>query len=377
LKRPTNLQEDSMNVPFLDLKRQYFSIKEELDQAVFGVLSHTGFIMGPEVKTFEQKTAEYCGVKSAVGVASGTDALLLSLRACGVGLGDEVITTSFTFFATAGVITRLGAVPVYVDIDPDTYNIDPGKIEKKITSKTKVIMPVHLYGQCADMDPIMAIANKHNLKVVEDAAQAIGAKYKGKRAGSMGHLGCFSFFPSKNLGAAGDGGMIVTDDPKMDDLLRMLRVHGAKPKYYHSIVGYNSRLDTLQAAILNVKLKYLDGWTEKRREHAKIYNQAFKEQRIITPKEEDFNYHIYNQYTIGVKNRDKLREALKEKQIGHDVYYPVPLHLQECYKHLGYKEGDLPVTEQKAREVVSIPIYPELTAEEQEYIIDTVKTTVH
>jgi dTDP-4-amino-4,6-dideoxygalactose transaminase len=365
-----------MNVPFLDLKRQYASIKEELDQAVFGVLSHTGFIMGPEVKTFEQKTAEYCGIKSAVGVASGTDALLLSLRACGVGQGDEVITTSFTFFATAGVITRLGAVPVYVDIDPDTYNIDPGKIEKRITSKTKVIMPVHLYGQCADMDPIMAIANKHNLKVVEDAAQAIGSKYKGKRAGSMGHLGCFSFFPSKNLGAAGDGGMIVTDDPKMDELLRMLRVHGAKPKYYHSIVGYNSRLDTLQAAILNVKLKYLDGWTEKRREHAETYNQAFKNQGIVTPKEEDFNYHIYNQYTIGVKNRDKLREALKEKQIGHDVYYPVPLHLQECYKHLGYKEGDLPVTEQKAKEVISIPIYPELTAEEQEYVIHTVKAAV-
>jgi dTDP-4-amino-4,6-dideoxygalactose transaminase len=365
-----------MNVAFLDLKRQYAYIKEELDQAVFGVLAHAKFIMGPEVKAFEEQVAQYCGAKSAVGVASGTDALLLSLRACGVGQGDEVITTSFTFFATAGVITRLGAVPVYADIDPDTYNIDPGKIEKKITPKTKVIMPVHLYGQCADMDPIMTIANKHNLKVVEDAAQAIGAKYKGKRAGTLGHFGCFSFFPSKNLGAAGDGGMIVTDDPKMDELLRMLRMHGAKPKYYHSIVGYNSRLDTLQAAILNVKLKYLDGWTEKRREHTEVYNQAFKNQGITTPKEEDFNYHIYNQYTIGVKNRDRLRETLKEKQIGHDVYYPVPLHLQECYKHLGYKEGDLPVTEQKAKEVVSIPIYPELTAEEQEYVIDTVKATV-
>jgi dTDP-4-amino-4,6-dideoxygalactose transaminase len=365
-----------MNVAFLDLKRQYAPIKEELDQAVFGVLAHAKFIMGPEVKAFEEQVAQYCGTKSAVGVASGTDALLLSLRACGVGPGDEVITTSFTFFATAGVITRLGAVPVYVDIDPDTYNIDPVKIEKKITPKTKVIMPVHLYGQCADMDPIMAIADKHNLKVVEDAAQAIGSKYKGKRAGTLGHFGCFSFFPSKNLGAAGDGGMIVTDDPKMDELLRMLRVHGAKPKYYHSIVGYNSRLDTLQAAILNVKLKYLDGWTEKRREHAETYNKAFKNQGIVTPKEEDFNYHIYNQYTIGVKNRDKLREALKEKQIGHDVYYPVPLHLQECYKHMGYKEEDLPVTEQKAKEVISIPIYPELTAEEQEYVIHTVKAAV-
>jgi dTDP-4-amino-4,6-dideoxygalactose transaminase len=365
-----------MNVPFLDLKRQYASIKEELDQAVFGVLSHTKFVMGPEVKEFEEKAAQYCGTRSAVGVASGTDALLLSMRACGVGPGDEVITTGFTFFATAGVITRLGATPVYADIDPDTYNIDPHQIEKKITDKTKVIMPVHLYGQCADMDPIMQIANKHDLKVVEDAAQAIGAKYKGKKAGSLGHFGCFSFFPSKNLGAAGDGGMIVTSDPKMDELLRMLRVHGAKPKYYHSIVGYNSRLDTLQAAILGVKLKYLDRWTEKRRGHAEVYNQAFADSDVVTPKEEEFNYHIFHQYTIAVKNRDKLREILKEKGIGHDVYYPVPLHLQECYKHLGYREGDLPVTEQKAGEVVSIPIYPELTAEEQKFVIQTVKSAV-
>jgi len=365
-----------MNVAFLDLKRQYASIKEELDQAVFDVLAHAKFIMGPEVKTFEEKVAEYCETKSAVGVASGTDALLLSLRACGVGPGDEVITTGFSFFATAGVITRLGATPVYVDIDPDTYNIDPGQIEKKITSKTKAIMPVHLYGQCADMDPIMEIAKRHNLKVVEDAAQAIGSKYKGKKAGSLGHFGCFSFFPSKNLGAAGDGGMVVTNDPEMADLLRMLRVHGAKPKYYHSIVGYNSRLDTIQAAILGVKLKYLDGWTQKRREHAQVYDDAFKDSSITTPKEENFNYHIYHQYTIAVKNRDKLREVLKENQIGHDVYYPVPLHLQECYKSLGYKEGDLPVIEAKSREVVSIPIYPELTADEQNYVIQTIKGAV-
>jgi dTDP-4-amino-4,6-dideoxygalactose transaminase len=365
-----------MNVAFLDLKRQYASIKEEMDQAIANVMSHARFIMGPEVKAFEEKVAEYCGVKSAVGVASGTDALLLSLRACGVGPGDEVITTGFSFFATAGVITRLGATPVYVDIDPETYNIDPARIEEKITSKTKAMMPVHLYGQCADMDPINKIAEKHNLKVVEDAAQAIGSKYKGKKAGSLGHFGCFSFFPSKNLGAAGDGGMVVTNDEKMTELLRMLRVHGAKPKYYHSIVGYNSRLDTLQAAILSVKLKYLDGWTEKRREHAEVYNQTFKGTGIVTPKEEDFNYHIYHQYTIAVKSRDGLREVLKEKQIGHDVYYPVPLHLQECYKHLGYKEGDLPVTDQKSREVISIPIYPELTAEEQNYVIETVKGAV-
>ncbi|NIM99182.1 MAG: aminotransferase class V-fold PLP-dependent enzyme, partial [candidate division Zixibacteria bacterium] len=350
-----------MNVPLLDLKRQYNSIKEELDQAVFSVLSHTRFIMGPDVKAFEEKAAEYCGSKFAVGVASGTDALLLSLRACGVGPGDEVITSTFTYFATAGAITRLGATPVFVDIDPDTYNLDPGKIENRITPQTKAIIPVHLYGQCADMDPIMEIAKKHNLKVVEDAAQAIGAKYKGKKAGTMGHFGCFSFFPSKNLGAAGDGGMITTDDEEIAELLRILRVHGAKPKYYHALVGYNSRLDTIQAAILSVKLKYLDEWTEKRREHAQVYNAAFRDSDIITPKEEDFNYHIYHQYTIAVKDRDKLRRVLKEKQIGHEIYYPVPLHLQECYRFLGYKEGDLPVAERKAKEVISLPIYPELT----------------
>ncbi len=365
-----------MNVAFLDIKRQYASIKEELDQAVFSVLSHAKFIMGPEVKAFEEQVAKYCGTKFAIGVASGTDALLLSLRACGVGPGDEVITTGFSFFATAGVITRLGAIPVYVDIDPDTYNIAPDKIEEKITPKTKAIMPVHLFGQCADMDPIMEIAKKHNLKVVEDAAQAIGSEYKGKKAGNLSDSGCLSFFPSKNLGAAGDGGMVVTHDPKMAELVRILRVHGAKPKYYHSIVGYNSRLDTLQAAILSVKLKYLDGWTQKRREHADVYNAAFKDLDIITPKEEDFNYHIYNQYTIALKNRDRLREFLKENQIGHDVYYPVPLHLQECYKSLGYKEGDLPVIERKAREVVSIPVYPELAEEEQSFVIETIKKAV-
>lgn len=365
-----------MQVPLLDLKRQYRSIKNELDQAVLSVLADTKFIMGPEVKSFEEKIAEYCGSKFAIGVASGTDALLLALKACGVESGDEVITTPFSFFATAGVITRLGATPVFVDIDPDSYNIAPDLIEKKITSKTKAIVPVHLYGQCADMDPINQIAKKHDLKVVEDAAQAIGAKYKGKKAGTLGDFGCFSFFPSKNLGAAGDGGMVVTDNPEMADLVRILRVHGAKPKYYHSIVGYNSRLDTLQAAILSVKLRYLDGWTAKRREHVSAYNSAFKGLNLITPKEEDFNYHIYHQYTIAVKNREKLSAVLKENQIGHEVYYPVPLHLQKCYQSLGYKEGDLPVAERKAREVISLPIYPELTVEEQNFVIENVKKTV-
>ena len=362
-----------MKVPFLDLKRQYSAIKKEMDEAVFSVLSNTQFILGPEVKSLEEKIASYCRTKFAIGVASGTDALLLSLRACGVKMGDEVITTGFSFFASAGVISRLGANPVFVDIDPETYNINPDQIEKKITPKTKAIMPVHLFGQCADMDPIIEVARKHNLKVIEDAAQAIGAEYKGKKAGAIGDFGCFSFFPSKNLGGAGDGGMVTANDPEMAEVVRVLRVHGSKPKYYHSTIGYNSRLDTLQAAILSVKLKYLDDWTKKRREHAEAYNSAFKDLDMITPKEENFNYHIYNQYTIAVKNRDELRNYLKEKQIGHDTYYPVPLHLQECYKFLGYKKGDLPISEKKAEEVVSIPIYPELTEEEQEYVISTIK----
>jgi dTDP-4-amino-4,6-dideoxygalactose transaminase len=362
-----------MKVPFLDLKRQYGAIKKEMDEAVFSVLSNTQFILGPEVKSLEEKIAVYCGTKFAIGVASGTDALLLSLRACGVKSGDEVITTGFSFFASAGVISRLGANPIFVDIDPETYNINPDQIEKKVTPKTKAIMPVYLFGQCANMDPIMEVARKHNLKVIEDAAQAIGAEYKGKKAGAIGEFGCFSFFPSKNLGGAGDGGMVVTNDPELAEMVRILRVHGSKPKYYHSTIGYNSRLDTIQAAILSVKLKYLDDWTKKRREHAEVYNSAFKDLDMITPKEENFNYHIYNQYTIAVKNRDELRNYLKEKQIGHDTYYPVPLHLQECYKFLGYKKGDLPVSEKKAEEVVSIPIYPELTEEEQEYVISTIK----
>jgi len=365
-----------MKVPFLDLKRQYATIKKEIDEAVFSVLSNTRFILGPEVKSLEEKVAAYCGTKFAIGVASGTDALLLSLRACEVKSGDEVITASFSFFASAGVISRLGANPVFVDIDAETYNINPNEIEKKITKKTKAIMPVHLFGQCADMDPIMDIAKRNNVKVVEDAAQAIGAEYKGRKAGTIGDFGCFSFFPSKNLGGAGDGGMVVTNDPEMAEMIRILRVHGSKPKYYHSTIGYNSRLDTIQAAILGVKLDHLDDWSKKRRKHAKVYDSAFKDLDMVTPKEESFNYHIYNQYTVAVKNRDELRKYLKEKEIGHDSYYPVPLHLQECYRFLGYKKGGLPVSEEKAEEVVSIPIYPELTEEEQEYVISTIKEFV-
>jgi dTDP-4-amino-4,6-dideoxygalactose transaminase len=271
------------------------------------------------------------------------------------------------------VISNLKAKPVFVDIDPLTYNIDPKQIEKRITKKTKAIMPIHLFGQCADMDPLLQIAKKHNVKVVEDAAQSIGAKYKGKKAGSIGDAGCFSFYPSKNLGAAGDGGMVVTNDPELAEKIRLLRVHGSKTKYFHSMVGYNSRLDTLQAAILKVKLKYLDSWHEKRRENATYYDRAFKELNLVTPKAESFNYHIYNQYTIAVKDRDKLKEHLSTNQTGFDTYYPLPLHLQKCFEDLGYKKGDLPNAEKKAAEVLSLPIYPWLSKEEQDFVVEKVK----
>jgi dTDP-4-amino-4,6-dideoxygalactose transaminase len=361
-----------MKVPLLDLKREYASIREEIDKAVFEVLNHTQFVLGPEVKSLEEKIARYCETKYAIGVASGTDALLLSLRAVGVEPGDEVITSTFSFFASAGVIANLKAIPVFVDIDPFTYNLDPEQIEKKINRKTKAIIPVHLFGQCAEMNPILEVASRYDLKVVEDAAQAIGAKYKGKKSGSMGDTGCFSFYPSKNLGGAGDGGMIVTNDPDLAEKLRLLRTHGSKNKYFHSTVGFNSRLDTLQAAILRVKLKYLDSWHETRRKNAAYYDKSFKGMNLITPKAESYNYHIYNQYTIAVKNRDKLKEHLAQNQIGYDTYYPLPLHLQKCFEDLGYKNGDLPNSENKALEVISLPIYPGLTKEEQDFVIEKI-----
>jgi len=362
-----------MKVPLLDLTRQYRTIEGEIDQAVHKVLNHGLFILGPEVKNFEEKVTQYCGTKFAIGVASGTDALLLSLKAIGVGFGDEVIVPSFTFYATAGVVTRLGAKVAFVDVNPSTYNIDPTLIEKKITKKTKAIIPVHLFGQCADMDPIMQIARKHNLKVIEDAAQAISAKYEGRKAGSLGDLGCFSFFPSKNLGGAGDGGMVVTDDADLAGKIELLRKLGAQRKYFHQVIGYNSRLDTLQAAVLEVKLKYLDEWSKKRREHAEIYNEAFGNLNIVTPKEESRNYHIYNQYTIALKNRNGLEEHLTKNEIGHDIYYPLPMHLQECYKDLGYKVGDLPLSEKCSKEVISLPVFPELTRDEQSFVIAKVE----
>ena len=363
-----------MPVPLLDLSRQYEYLKPELDKAVVKVLTHGGFILGPEVRELEEKLAELCQVKYAAGVASGTDALLLALHACGVRPGDEVITTDFSFFATAGVISRLGAIPVLVDIEPDTYNIDPNLIEAAVTSKTKAIVPVHLFGQLADMDPIMEIARKHRLKVIEDAAQAIGAEYKGRPAGSIGDYGCFSFYPSKNLGAGGDGGLIVCDSDENIDLLRILRVHGAKPKYYHQIIGYNSRLATMQAAVLLVKLPYLRQWSEKRIEHAKIYDEAFRGVDAVTcPVVKDYStFHIYNQYTIAVEDRERLMAALKEKAIGFEIYYPVPFHKQECFAYLGCDPKNFFNSARAADRVISLPIYPEMTQTEQAEVIDAV-----
>ena len=363
-----------MAVPLLDMKRQYAAIKDKLDEAVHRVLDHGLFILGPEVKELEKKIAELCAVSYGVGVASGTDALLLSLRAAGVKPGDEVITSDYSFFASAGVVSRLGARPVFVDIEEDTYNIDPAQIEAAISPKTRAIMPVHLFGQTADMDPIMELARKSGLIVVEDAAQAIGAEYKGKKAGSISEFGCFSFYPTKNLGAAGDGGMVVTDNEARAEKLRMLRMHGWKKKYFPEIIGYNSRLDSLQAAVLLVKLEYLKGWTEKRREHARKYDAAFAGTSIKIPIARDYAYHIYNQYTISVGNRHELLGNLKEKSIGHDIYYPMPFHLLECYRDLPYGKGDFPVSEKAAASVVSIPVYPELSEAEQEEVIEVVKS---
>ncbi len=361
-----------MKIPQLDLVTQYKSIKNEIDDAILDVLEKGHFIIGENVKKIEESIASFVGVKHAIGVASGTDALLISLMAIGIKPGDEVITTPFTFFATAGSIARLYAKPVFVDIDPKTYNIDPNKLEemlkKRYSSKMKAIIPVHLYGQCADMDPILELAKKYNLKVIEDAAQSLGATYKGKQSGSMGDFGTFSFFPTKNLGAYGDGGMIVTNDDELAKKARILRVHGAKPKYYHSVVGLNSRLDEIQAAVLNVKFKYLPKWIEQKRKVAEVYNKLFVEGlsgRVVTPYEAPYNYHTYHQYTIRVSadKRDNLRAYLKEQGIGTSVYYPLPLHLQKCFNYLGYKEGDFPESEKASKEVLSLPMYPEISNE--------------
>lgn len=366
------VEETMQKVPLLDLKAQYLSIKDEIDAAIKRVIESQRFILGPEVEALEREVADYCGCKHGIGVSSGTDALLVSLMALGIGPGDEVITTPFTFFATVGSIMRLGATPVFADIDPDTFNIDPEQIRKAVTANTKAILPVHLFGQAAEMDPILEIAQEHGIPVVEDAAQAIGAEYRGRRAGSMGTLGCFSFFPSKNLGAFGDGGMITTDNDELAEKIRIIRNQGAKPKYFHKIVGGNFRLDAIQAAILRVKLRHLDSWTEKRIQNAAYYTKGLQDAglvadgKVIPPKIVQ-SRHIFNQYVIRVKNRDGLKAHLKENGIDTEIYYPKAMHLQECMKHLA--APSLPESEAAADEVLALPIYPELGTEHLEYAL--------
>ena len=362
-------------VPLLDLGRQYAPLKEELDAAVLRVMAHGRFINGPEVAEFEKATAGYVGAKHAIGVASGTDALLIALRALGVGPDTEVMPT-FTFFATAGTVHNLGAKPVFVDIDPDTYNLDPACIEAVISNRTRAIMPVHLFGQCADMTPLLKVADAHGIPVVEDAAQALSASYGERMAGTLGKLGCFSFFPTKNLGCLGDGGLIVTDDDELNELIRKLKAHGAKPKYYHQLVGYNSRLDTIHAAALLVKLPHLDAWSRHRRVNAARYDELLADAPVRRPTDAGRGYHIYNQYTIELDRRDEFREHLRSRNVGHEVYYPVPLHRQACFAHLGYSEGDFPVSERAVGRVCALPIFPELTPDEQEYVVQAVKDFV-
>ncbi|MCK4649033.1 DegT/DnrJ/EryC1/StrS family aminotransferase [bacterium] len=380
-----------MRIPLVDLKSQYEEIKKEIQEAINRVLDNTAFILGEEVTKFEEEFAKFCGAKYGIGTSSGTSALHLALLSLGIGEGDEVITTPYTFTATVETIIHSGAKPVFIDIHPRNYNVDLQKLEEfikkrcKISSKTgqlanrltgklvKAIIPVHLYGQPCDLDPILELAEEYNLKVIEDACQAHGGEYKGKRVGSIGDVGCFSFYPGKNLGAYGDGGMVVTNDEKIANKIRCLRDHGRREKYEHLIVGYNYRLDALQAAILRVKLKYLDEWNEKRRKNASIYNELLKDLDIVIPYEEEYVKHVYHLYVIRTKERDEVYKFLQKKGIACGIHYPLPLHLQKAYRYLGYKEGDFPVAEECAREVISLPIYPELKREEIEYIVKTLK----
>lgn len=361
-----------MQVPLLDLKAQYATIKEDVLRQINKVLDSQRCIGGPKIEELERQIADLSNCKYAVGVSSGTDALLASLMSLGIGPGDEVITTPFTFFATAGSIARVGARPVFVDIDPVTYNIDPTRIEAVVTNRTKAIMPVHLFGQMADMDPIMEIAGRSSLAVIEDAAQAISSTYKGKKAGSIGICGCFSFFPSKNLGGIGDGGMVVTNDERFYKKLFIMRNHGSEPKYYHSFIGGNFRLDPIQAAALLVKLPHLDTWSQARRNNAAYYTRKFKDTVVQTPVISRVCVSIFNQYVIRVPQRDKLLKHLHANNIGCEIYYPVPMHLQECFGYLGYKEGDFPQAEKAAGEVLALPIYPELTDEMKDYVVKTI-----
>ncbi len=370
-----------MKVPIFDLTRQYALIEKEIKDAIGRVLRSGKFILGEEVELFEKEIAEFCGVKHAIGVASGTDALFLALKALGIGKGDAVIVPAFTFFATAGAVVNVGAQPIFADIDPKTFNISVKDVERILNTyegpnKIRAIIPVHLYGQMADMDEILNLAKKHNLYVIEDAAQAIGAEYKGKKAGSLGDIGCFSFFPTKNLGAYGDGGMVTTNDDDLAERLRMLRVHGAKPKYHHHIVGINSRLDAIQAAILRVKLSHLKDWNKARQEIAERYDNFLREiDDIVLPYRAPDRTHIFHQYTIRVLNgkRDYLRAHLDKYGINTEIYYPLPMHLQRCFCNLGYNVGDLQESERSGRDVLSFPIFPELTEDEQLFISITIK----
>lgn len=365
-----------MNVPLLDLKAQYRSIRTEVMAAIEATCDEQGFVLGPRVAALEESLAKYVGSRHAVGVASGSDALLLALMAMSVQAGDEVVTVPFTFFATGGAISRLGAKPVFVDIRSDTFNMDPHLLDRAITSRTKAIIPVHLFGQCAEMDTINAIAKRKGVGVIEDACQAIGAARKEVRAGALGDVGCFSFFPTKNLGGFGDGGLITTNDPALADAMAMLRVHGSRVRYVHEQIGINSRLDALQAAVLLVKLKYLDQWTDGRRRNAVRYERLFADtkllERVTLPTAEPVNFHVYNQFTIRAQKRDELRAYLKEKGVGTEVYYPLPLHLQNCYRHLGYNKGAFPVCERAAEEVLSLPIYAELMEDQQTYVVQVI-----
>ena len=363
----------AMQVPLLDLKAQYADIQQDMDAAVHRVLDSARFIGGPEVSDLEEEVARYCACSHAIGCASGTDALLLALRALDAGPGDEVVTSAFSFFASAGTIANVGARPVFVDIEPRTFNLDPHRLEEAITPLTQAVVAVHLFGQCCNLAAVKAVCDKHQVYLVEDAAQAIGAEWEGRRAGSVGDLGAFSFFPSKNLGAAGDGGMMTTQDDTLADRLRLLREHGARPKYYHSLVGTNSRLDALQAAILRVKLRHLDRWSEKRAKNAARYDQLFEGARLTRPYKDARTRHIYNQYMIRVPERDALRQHLAERGIGTEIYYPVPLHLQKCFAQLGHLEGDMPQAEAAAKEVLALPIYPELTEEQIRYVAACVR----
>ncbi len=370
-----------MQVPLLDLKPQYQSMKEEILAEIGAICDSQMFILGEKVQKLEAEIAQYCDCKYSCGVTSGSDALIIALMVEGIGPGDEVITTPFTFFATVGAICRVGATPVFADIDPKTFNIDPEQVAAKLTPRTRAIIPVHLFGQSADMDPLMTMAKRHNLIIIEDACQAIGAEYKGQRVGKIGDYGCFSFFPSKNLGAFGDGGIVTTNDDEKIKLLRIFRNHGMEPRYYHKFIGGNFRLDAIQAAILSIKLRHLDAWSDLRQRNAAEYRELFSasgltEDQLVLPHVAPYtSRHIYNQFSVLVKNgrRDELKQVLTNAGIGCDIYYPVPLHEQECFCNLGYKKGDMPLSEQASQDIIALPIFPESTLEQRQYVVDTIK----